>query len=67
MYSSRGLPVVAQLATLIAVMRAGQFVESGPAERILRDPTSPYTVSFSPRFPRYPAPPRCDIFPAGPA
>jgi hypothetical protein len=24
-------------------------------------------ANFSPRFPRYPAAPRCDIFPAGPA
>jgi len=40
---SHSLPVVAQLATHIAVMRAGQFVESGPAESVLRQPTAAYT------------------------
>src|SRR6266851_4824459 len=34
-FISHSLPVVAQLATYIAVMRAGQFVEVGPAEEIL--------------------------------
>jgi peptide/nickel transport system ATP-binding protein len=38
-----GLPVVAQLATRIAVMRAGQFVELGAAEQILKQPAHPYT------------------------
>jgi ABC-type dipeptide/oligopeptide/nickel transport system ATPase component len=32
-----------QLATRIAVMRAGQFVETGPAEEILHQPKNPYT------------------------
>ena len=40
---SHSLPVVAQIATRIAVMRAGQFVECGPAESILQRPTEPYT------------------------
>ena len=46
---------VAQLASRIAVMRAGQFVESGPAERILREPGSPYTrelLAAAPEIPR---------------
>ena len=42
-FISHSLPVVAQLATRIAVMRAGQFVEVGPAEEILRDPKQDYT------------------------
>ena len=42
-FISHSLPVVARPASRIAVMRAGQFVESGPAERILREPGSPYT------------------------
>jgi ABC-type dipeptide/oligopeptide/nickel transport system ATPase component len=33
---------VAQLASRIAVMRAGQLVESGLAEHILRQPASSY-------------------------
>jgi ABC-type oligopeptide transport system ATPase subunit len=42
-FISHSLPVVARPASRIAVMRAVQFVESGPAERILREPGSPYT------------------------
>jgi peptide/nickel transport system ATP-binding protein len=40
---SHSLPVVAQLASQIAVMRDGRFVEAGPAERILARPEHPYT------------------------
>ncbi len=40
---SHSLPVVAQLATRIAVMRTGQFVELGPAEQILKQPVHSYT------------------------
>jgi oligopeptide transport system ATP-binding protein len=53
-FISHSLPVVAQLATHIAVMRAGQFVESGPAERILRDPTSQYTCELLAAVPEIP-------------
>ena len=42
-FISHSLPVVAQLATRIAVMRAGKFVELGAAEQILRQPGHPYT------------------------
>jgi len=35
---SHSLPVVSQVATRIAVMRAGQFVEVTLAERILHEP-----------------------------
>ncbi len=42
-FISHSLPVVAQLATRIAVMRAGKFVEVGAAEQILRRPAHPYT------------------------
>jgi len=53
-FISHSLPVVAQLAARIAVMRAGQFEESGPAEQILREPRSPYTPTAgrSPEEPR---------------
>jgi ABC-type glutathione transport system ATPase component len=53
-FISHSLPVVAQLATRIAVMRGGQFVESGPAERILRDPGSPYTRELLAAVPEIP-------------
>jgi ABC-type microcin C transport system duplicated ATPase subunit YejF len=42
-FISHSLPVVAQLAKRIAVMRAGQFVEVGAAEQILRQPAHSYT------------------------
>lgn len=53
-FISHSLPVVAQLANRMAVMRAGQFVESGPAERIRRDPTSPYTRELLAAVPEIP-------------
>src|ERR1700730_8759112 len=42
-FISHSLPVVAQLATRIAVMRAGKFVELGEAEQVLHHPTHEYT------------------------
>jgi len=42
-FISHSLPVVGQLATRIAVMRAGKFVEVGTAEQVLRQPGHPYT------------------------
>jgi len=38
-----GLPLVAQVATRIAVMRAGKFVEVGSAEQVLHQPAHAYT------------------------
>ncbi len=40
------LGVVAELADEIAVMKAGHIVEHGPAERLLRTPSHPYTVGL---------------------
>jgi ABC-type microcin C transport system duplicated ATPase subunit YejF len=40
---SHSLPVVAQIATRVAVMRAGKFVEEGPVEQVLERPAHPYT------------------------
>jgi peptide/nickel transport system ATP-binding protein len=51
---SHSLPVVAQLATHIAVMRAGQFVELGTAERILQHPTAAYTRELLAAVPEIP-------------
>ena len=43
---SHSLPVVAQLATRIAVMQGGRIVETGAAAQILGAPTHPYTQSL---------------------
>lgn len=42
-FISHSLPVVAQVVTRIAVMRAGKFVEVGPAGHVLHQPEHPYT------------------------
>ena len=52
---SHSLPVVAQLASRIAVMQGGRIVEAGPAEQILRASTHPYTKSLIAAIPVLPA------------
>lgn len=42
-FISHSLPVVAQLATRIAVMKAGKFVEVGETEQVLARPANEYT------------------------
>lgn len=54
-FISHSLPVVAQLATRIAVMKSGQFVEIGPAERVLTAPEHPYTQALLSVVPQIPA------------
>jgi ABC-type glutathione transport system ATPase component len=54
-FISHSLPVVAQVATRIAVMRAGQFQEVGAAEQVLHQPKNDYTrelLSAVPELPR---------------
>jgi ABC-type glutathione transport system ATPase component len=53
---SHSLPVVAQLATRIAVMQGGRIVETGPAAQILRAPKHPYTQSLIAAIPALPSP-----------
>ena len=55
-FISHSLPVVAQLATHIAVMRAGNFVEYGPAKKILQHPTADYTMELPAAVPEVPEP-----------
>jgi ABC-type glutathione transport system ATPase component len=43
LFISHSLPVVAQVATRIAVMRAGRFVEVGLADQVLQEPKDAYT------------------------
>ena len=52
---SHSLPVVTQLATRVAVMQAGRFVESGPAEQVLQAPQHPYTQALIAAVPQIPA------------
>jgi len=52
---SHSLPVVAQLATRVAVMQAGKFVEIGAAEKVLTAPEHPYTVALLAAVPEIPA------------
>ncbi len=54
-FISHSLPVVAQVATCIAVMRAGKFVEVGPAEQVLHQPAHPYTRELLSAVPALPA------------
>lgn len=51
---SHSLPVVAQLATHVAVMRGGKFIETGPAEQVLEHPTNPYTQTLLAAVPAVP-------------
>ncbi len=48
------LAVVRQLADQLAVMRAGRFVESGPAAQVLAEPAHPYTKALLDAVPRLP-------------
>jgi oligopeptide transport system ATP-binding protein len=52
---SHSLPVVAQLASRVAVMQAGRFVEVGPADRVLTAPEQPYTQALLAAVPQIPA------------
>jgi peptide/nickel transport system ATP-binding protein len=52
---AHSLSVVAQIATPIAVMRTGQFLEVGGAEQVLHQPQHTYTrelLSAAPELPR---------------
>ncbi|HET9418043.1 MAG TPA: ATP-binding cassette domain-containing protein, partial [Chthoniobacterales bacterium] len=52
---SHSLPVVAQLATRVAVMHEGRFVEEGVAQQVLDHPSHPYTQSLLAAVPEVPA------------
>jgi oligopeptide transport system ATP-binding protein len=52
---SHSLPVVAQLATRVAVMQAGRFVEVGPTDQVLTAPQHPYTQALLAAVPEVPA------------
>jgi oligopeptide transport system ATP-binding protein len=51
---SHSLPVVAQVATRVAVMQAGKFVEVGAVNQVLERPEHPYTQSLLAAVPQLP-------------
>ena len=51
---SHSLPVLAQLATRVAVMQAGRIVEIGPAAQVLHAPQHPYTQALLAAVPEIP-------------
>lgn len=53
-FISHSLTVVAQVATRAAVMRAGQFVEIGAVEQVLRRPAHAYTRELLAAVPELP-------------
>ncbi len=53
-FISHSLPVVAQVATRVAVMRAGKFVELGEVEQVLHQPQHPYTRELLAAVPELP-------------
>src|SRR5712691_5294791 len=53
-FISHSLPVVAQVATRIAVMRAGQFLEVGDADQVLHQPGNDYTRELLSAVPELP-------------
>jgi ABC-type glutathione transport system ATPase component len=53
-FISHSLPIVAQIATRIAVMRAGRFLEIGAAEAVLHHPRNDYTRELLAAVPELP-------------
>ena len=52
---SHSMPVVAQMATRVAVMHAGRFVEVGAVEQVLQSPQNEYTQALLSAVPEIPA------------
>ncbi len=52
---SHSVPVIAQLATRVAVMQGGKFVECGAADQVLQNPQHPYTQALIAAVPEIPS------------
>lgn len=52
---SHSMPVVAQMATRVAVMHAGRFVEVGAVEQVVQSPQNEYTQALLAAVPEIPA------------
>jgi len=52
---SHSLPVLAQLASRVAIMQAGRIVEQGPSTEVLSSPRHPYTQQLLAAVPEIPA------------
>jgi ABC-type glutathione transport system ATPase component len=53
-FISHSLPVVAQIATRVAVMRRGRFVETGDVDLVLKRPVEEYTKELLAAVPEIP-------------
>ncbi|HXA56809.1 MAG TPA: ABC transporter ATP-binding protein [Candidatus Acidoferrum sp.] len=51
---SHSMPVVAQMATRVAVMRAGRIVETGSTDQVLENPQNEYTQALLAAVPEIP-------------
>jgi ABC-type glutathione transport system ATPase component len=51
---SHSMPVVAQMASRVAVMRGGKFVEIGAADQVLQSPQNEYTQALLAAVPEIP-------------
>ncbi|MEV0389339.1 ABC transporter ATP-binding protein [Nonomuraea sp. NPDC050643] len=52
LFISHNLAVVRYVSDIVAVLRHGEIVESGPAERLLKDPRHPYTQDLLDALPK---------------
>ena len=66
-FVSHDLAVIAQTCQRVAVMYAGQVVETGPVETVFREPRHPYTLGLLRSVPDFDASAsRCRRSPAAP-
>ena len=55
LYISHDLGVVARVSDRIAVLYAGELLETGPVDQVFREPVHPYTVGLLASIPRFEA------------